>query len=1029
MHTWIVSIQKALDRSIADRESVLLSGLPGTGKTTALKVLFEDSLRTSTERWAPGLFLTPDRRRAALIETEISGELLGAVASPGGHRLVRSIASYAHLVVLEYLTLTDPGAGRPTLMKGAEEDAWLADWIAEHKEHWLGLVEGPVLETEWFRTELRNIIACAERLGLTPTDLEQAAILTGTQIWWPVSQAYRGLAGSDPFAPGAPNLSAARIERVAARALRQWPNDAPPVPALLVLDDVQDCMDSAVDLLVAVQEAGAQLVVTSSPLSATASFRGANAELGTVLARQCALTEIELEQVWRGSDAARTVAVGAESLLTGTPQAGPDLPTAIRVVSSDGRQALAVANDIRRRHLLEGVDWADHAVIVRRAADVDPLRRVLARQRVPLAPRERPVVLAQIPVCQTIFRLLATEIEQLPADFGLWLLTSPLVGGDQIAVHRLLRDAKSQVGADAGALHYWLFHAVPAALEQQHPDAALSLTIARKMLIAAQEHKTATARRGMWAVWCESGKAQQWKRSALNGGVAGEAADERLDAVVSAFRAADLWEQEMLAKGRPATAEAFALSQLTQDVETDSIANLGLRGASVEVLTVAQAAGRQWSHVYLVGLQDGSWPAVGSPAGILEQQRLETLVQNLIHTGWTSGETPQGFLDADTAKSSATFADQRRDHLDSELRLLVSAASRATVQTHVIAVDNSEQALSPFLIALRAGGFVSWPVDNEMQPVPEDPSVAFELSSMIALLRRQAMHGQSEEERAVAVKALGYLALQGVADADPDLWADAQLLSSNDKVQDGPIHLSPSKVETARDCLLRWFFGSLGAGRVQGLFATTELDGAAIGNLIHEIAEEAPYGSETELLQLLDKKWAAQGFATDTIWNTREYQRAQQMIRLLAEYFKDAPRQVETEVSVQLDLGDAKVFGRIDRLETGDDGKVRIVDIKTGKTNQTAKAVEENLQLRTYQLAVGDEVPIEGAVYLNLGKPPSKGPEMRQAPLTEEQWQTLREELQADAKLMFGPTYSPSIGSCRICHFKAVCPAWEGTND
>ena len=53
------------------------------------------------------------------------------------------------------------------------------------------------------------------------------------------------------------------------------------------------------------------------------------------------------------------------------------LPACISIVDSEGRLRDVVANTVRRRHLEDGVQWRDIAVIVRSTGDIGQMRRTL----------------------------------------------------------------------------------------------------------------------------------------------------------------------------------------------------------------------------------------------------------------------------------------------------------------------------------------------------------------------------------------------------------------------------------------------------------------------------------------------------------------------------------------------------------------------------------------------------------------------------------------------------------------------------
>src|SRR6185437_16668811 len=105
--------------------------------------------------------------------------------------------------------------------------------------------------------------------------------------------------------------------------------------------------------------------------------------------------------------------------------------------------------------------------------------------------------------------------------------------------------------------------------------------------------------------------------------------------------------------------------------------------------------------------------------------------------------------------------------------------------------------------------------------------------------------------------------------------------------------------------------------------------------------------------------------------------------------------EVGTEVDVEgvvapsgADRPAVRVRGRVDRLERDAEGRLVVVDVKTGKSPVSKDDAQRHAQLAMYQLAIAEGVLQEGdspgggrLVY--LGKPGTAGPtERQQDPLT-----------------------------------------------
>src|SRR5699024_10413397 len=146
--------REALDRFLSGSD-LLVHGGPGSGRTAlalaAAEASGEDTLLLAPRRAAAG------RLRDALA-VHGSGRVRAMTPPALGHALLRAQALRA-------------GLGEPTLVTGAEQDALLAELIAQ-REHWHLEVDPGARQLPGFRTELRDLITRAAELGLAPADLE-----------------------------------------------------------------------------------------------------------------------------------------------------------------------------------------------------------------------------------------------------------------------------------------------------------------------------------------------------------------------------------------------------------------------------------------------------------------------------------------------------------------------------------------------------------------------------------------------------------------------------------------------------------------------------------------------------------------------------------------------------------------------------------------------------------------------------------------------------------------------------------------
>jgi DNA helicase-2/ATP-dependent DNA helicase PcrA len=106
--------------------------------------------------------------------------------------------------------------------------------------------------------------------------------------------------------------------------------------------------------------------------------------------------------------------------------------------------------------------------------------------------------------------------------------------------------------------------------------------------------------------------------------------------------------------------------------------------------------------------------------------------------------------------------------------------------------------------------------------------------------------------------------------------------------------------------------------------------------------------------ELLKKNWINQGFSSKT-HEKQTYQQAETMLLSVAQQtLQGKPQTIAVELPFNFWLKNLKVGGRIDRIDRLDDGRLEIIDYKTGKNVPTEKKVKEDLQLSLYAVAAAE---------------------------------------------------------------------------
>ncbi|MBM2622476.1 PD-(D/E)XK nuclease family protein [Actinoplanes sp. LDG1-06] len=312
------------------------------------------------------------------------------------------------------------------------------------------------------------------------------------------------------------------------------------------------------------------------------------------------------------------------------------------------------------------------------------------------------------------------------------------------------------------------------------------------------------------------------------------------------------------------------------------------------------------------------------------------------------------------------------------------------------------------------------------------PPRALTLAALVAELRTVVVGtDQTPARRRAAAAELARLAAAGVPGAHPDEWWGLRPLSDDRPLVDegDPVKVTPSSMESALRCSLRWLLerhgGAAPPGPAQG-----------VGNLVHAaamLAEDANADRE-KLVEYVSARFDAIELAARWLAGP-EQDRAQAMVDKLLRWLAGNPRRllaIEHEFTVRLEdqKRPIQLTGRVDRLEIDEDGRLVVIDLKTGKTTAVAAAdLAEHAQLAGYQTAVEAGAFADygaesgGAALVQLG-PGKDAREQMQLPLAEAadpQW--AYEMVRRTADTMAAATFSAVANSrCRVCPVRTSCP-------
>ncbi len=1026
---------------------LVLAG-PGTGKTTTLV----EAVARRVEAGLPAeraLVLTFSRKAAQELRDRITARLGAATAGPSAW----TFHAFCYALVREHQPAelyTEP----LRLLSGPEQDVALRDLLRGSLE--LGRAWPPALRaavtTRGLAEEVRALLSRARELGLEPDDLAQLAAREGREDW-------AALAGF--FAEYLDVLDAQGAldyAELVSRAvlLAEDPEHGPALRerwSALFVDEYQDTDPAQERLLQALAGGGRDLVVVGDPDQAIYAFRGA--EVSGLLefpsrfprADGSPAPVVALRTCRRSGPgllaASRLVArrLPAPGLPVDRVLAHRDLQPAtggpVGVVEahthpSVGAEADAIAELLRREHLERGTEWSRMAVLVRSGARSVPLlRRVLTAAGVPLEVAGDELPLSREPAVAPLLLALrvAADPTALTAEVARQLLLSPLGGAEPAGLRRLGRvlrgldaeaaeqaassgDVPSRLAAPSADL---LRDAVadPRVLRAVDPRTARPAVRLGELLGRAREALAAGPEEALWELWAGSPWPDRLEVASRDGGSAGRSADRDLDAVVSLFATLG-----RATSRRRAAGVGTLLDELeAQQIPGDTLAERGVRGQAVRLLTSHRSKGLEWDVVVVAGVQEGVWPDLRRRSTLLEPERL-----------------------APVAEGELRAPSERSELLVDERRLFYVALTRARRRVVVTAVAGlAEDGERPSRFLSELGVEVEAHLERTARPLS--------LPALVAALRRVAVDpDRSAAARRAAATRLAHLAVERddagaplAAAAHPSRWWGlAPVSDSPTPVHPGEVAvpLSGTSLAGLQECPLRWFLEH----EVHAEQATSSAMG--FGGVVHALADEVATGRTPAdldvLVARLDTVWGQ--LAYDAPWQSEQQHVAARdaLRRFLVWHAAARDRQlVATEVGFAVEVaapgGTVLLRGFLDRVELDRDGRVHVVDLKTGKQPFTRSEIAEHAQLGTYQLAVrsgalDDVLPgrpeVGGAELVMLRVDDAGGPKVQAQEALPESPSWVEELLDTAVRRVLGESFPPTPQErCGRCPFRTCCPA------
>lgn len=1046
-------------RAVVDHEGgplLVLAG-PGTGKTTTMVEAIVDRIERRGADPSSVLALTFSRKAAEQLRDRVTARLGRTTATT----MCSTFHSFAYGLIRRY-SPPDLYAGSLRLLSAPEQDVVLRELLVDSPESvaWPEALRR-ASQTRGFAHEVGAVLGRAREKGLDGDALRllgAAHDLPELVAAGHFLEQYLTILDDLGATDYADLIRRATLEaQVHREELRREVRH-------VFVDEYQDTDPGQVALLQALAGDGRDLVVVGDPHQSIYGFRGADVR---------GILDFPGEFPRADGERAPVVALGTTRrfgarLLAGTqrvaqrlplpgalppaareaftaPRAEAADPGRIDVVTFDTERAEAehVADLLRRAHLEDGVPWHEMAVLVRSGrGSIPSLRRSLGAAGVPVEVAGDDIPLVRDPSVAPLLDALRAVLNldnDDPDDPGFLdhgrvesLLTGPLGGldaGEVRTVSRVLRERERRLLDEAGdeePLHpprssrelLRLALLRPGFLDGLDGPEVSRLRALHVLLAStrAQVDARATAEDALWTLWTGTGWPDRLRRGVDLGGAVARRAHRDLDSVVALFAAASRAEEQRDHQG----VSSFLASLSAQELPADTLAEQGVRGPAVRLLTAHRSKGLEWRLVVVAHVQADGWPDLRRRSSLLQPDRIGR----------------DGLVTPPTS----------RELLVEERRLFYVACTRARqrlVVTAVASPDDDGEQPSRFLDELGL----------DVRRVVGRPVRPMSLAGLVAELRRTVTDPATDPEmRDAAAARLARLAREEsggralVPHADPATWWGTRTLSRSERPvrdPDQPVPVSATVLEAMAVCPLRWFW-EREAGGVDRVHQSANL-----GQLVHALAERVATGELSDdpddldsLMEHVDAVWGRLAFRTP--WSSaRERERVRAALARFLRWHRANPRRLlatEARLVADVELDDGtpvRIAGFADRVEVDADGAVVVVDLKSARNPPSTKSVERHRQLALYQYAVDrggvDEVlggpgRSGGAELVQLGRADDSTEALVQPQSAHDdetpQRAVLREELGRAAAQLRQEVFPASPGEhCRDCAYLSVCPA------
>jgi len=927
--------------------TLLVSGPAGTGKTAVLCERFARLIEQGSDpdrvALVVGSSAAREAARAALLQrlpTSLSG--LHVVTMHGlANRILKARGEQAG------------GGEPPRLLSATEQFAKVQDLLgSQDPGEWPAY--GALLGMRGFADEVRQFLSRAQEALLTPDRIVEAADRRGLTGWRELAR----FLGEYEEVLDALNL--ADFASLLQRAATEAPEGEPPFDHVLV-DDFHDTTIAAEAILRGLR--ASDLVVAADPDGHVFSFQGTS--------------RVPLDRF--------AEVFGGDRVELVTNHRAPE-PVVVEawVAPHASEEHAAIARELRRLHVENGVDWNDMAVVVRRqGTHLGGLLRALDDARIPRAMPERGLSLTAEPATRpyvlALRWLVAHDMVEREALIE-QLLVSDVVGLSPAAARALLRASRAATGSISNALD------VTEGLTAAESEAVVVAreTLSRAALFAGMSVQDAF--RHLW---------EQLPCSRRLVDRAGESPEARreLDTVVTF---ANVVAETDESSGDTSVAAFLESLDAGEHGPGYSAWERG-RSDAVQVLTAHGAVGREFDTVLVTGVTEGNFPSLSRPEPMFDLAVLERPVTN---------------------------AERNRERLDDERRLFDMVTARAKRRVVLTCADvhphDQRSARSRFVETSSWASAPSGPFDD---PVSTREAAAAWRSNLADQAREPFQR----------LAALDGLVALGV---DARRWWSQRDWTDTGRPLHETIRVSYSRLSNLEACELMHVLGDeLGLGKPGGYHAW-------VGKTVHSILEQAEKGEIPKepraLVEALDRRWRPQEFPSMAVANAFHALARDHMLRNWFENYAERPA-AGIERFFEFEFQGATVIGYIDRIGPAvQDGYV-ITDFKTGKSD-SAGPPRDSLQLGIYYLAVQESPdlaefqPVKTVELAFLrGNWRSPNIDYRKWMVTERDEEAYQAEMRDRLAALIArkrelnelEVFRPNpYANCRFCDFQSLCPLY-----